>query len=75
MPRYRFSDKLSLVYDFFIKSQKNDIGYINDDAILDEIYMGRRDRTTITNSITSKFSLNNVMNLNLSLRHYLSQAI
>lgn len=75
MPRYRFSDKLSLVYDFFIKSQKNDIGYINDDSILDEIYMGRRDRTTITNSITSKFSLNNVMNLNLSLRHYLSQAI
>lgn len=74
-PRYRFSDKLSLIYDFYIRNQKNDIGYINNDSDLEEIYMGRRDRTTITNSITSKFSLNNVMNLNLSLRHYSSYAI
>ncbi len=74
MPRYRFSDKLSLVYDFLIRSQKNDVGYINEDSILNEIYMGRRDRTTITNSVTGKFSVNNVMNLNLSLRHYLSYA-
>lgn len=75
MPRYRFSDKLSLIYDFFIRAQKNDIGFVtNEDDNSSDIYMGRRDRTTITNSVTSKFSLNNVMNLNLSLRHYLSYA-
>jgi hypothetical protein len=75
MPRYRFSDKFSLIYDFFIRAQKNDIGFVsNVDTNSSDISMGRRDRTTFNNTITSKFSLNNVMNLNLSLRHYLSHA-
>jgi hypothetical protein len=36
--------------------------------------MGRRDRTTFSNSLTSKYTINDVMNINLSVRHYLSYA-
>ena len=71
-PRYRFSDKFSLVYGFNYFKQKNDIGFIDfEDS---NIIFARRDRDTYTNSITSKFSISSVMNFNLSVRHYWSLA-
>jgi hypothetical protein len=74
-PRYRFSNKFSLVYDISYNFQKNNVGYVDEDSSLGEIYIGRRDRTTLSNSITSKYTLNNVMNFNLSVRHYWSYAL
>ena len=71
-PRYRFSDKFSLVYSFNYFKQKNDIGWI--DFENSNIIFARRDRDTYTNSITSKFSISSEMNFNLSLRHYWSLA-
>lgn len=71
-PRYRFSDKFSLVYGFNYFKQKNDIGWIDSDA--SNIIFARRDRDTYTNSITSKFSISSEMNFNLSVRHYWSLA-
>lgn len=71
-PRYRFSDKLSLVYSFNYFKQKNDIGWI--DFENSNIIFARRDRDTYTNSISSKFSISSVMNFNLSVRHYWSLA-
>lgn len=71
-PRYRFSDKFSLVYSFDYYKQKNDIGWIDFDN--DEIIFAKRDRDTYTNSITSKFSINSNMNFNLSIRYYWSLA-
>lgn len=73
-PRYRFNDHISLIYSFSYNVQKNNIGYVDDDTSLNEIYMGRRDRTTFSNSLTSKYTINEVMNINLSVRHYLSYA-
>ncbi|EAZ95545.1 hypothetical protein FBBAL38_07585 [Flavobacteria bacterium BAL38] len=71
-PRYRFSDKFSLVYSFDYFRQQNDIGFIDfEDS---NIIFARRDRDTYTNSITSKFSISSVMNFNLSVRHYWSLA-
>ena len=71
-PRYRFSDKFSLVYGFNYFKQKNDIGFIDfEDS---NIIFARRDRDTYTNSISSKFSISSVMNFNLSVRHYWSLA-
>jgi hypothetical protein len=71
-PRYRFSDKFSLVYSFDYFHQKNDIGFIDIDN--SEIIFAKRDRDTYTNSITSKFSINSNMNFNLSVRNYWSIA-
>ncbi len=71
-PRYRFSDKFSLVYSFNYFKLKNDIGWI--DFENSNIIFARRDRDTYTNSITSKFSISSEMNFNLSVRHYWSLA-
>jgi hypothetical protein len=73
-PRYRFDDHFSLVYDFSYNVQKNNIGYVDEDNTLNEIYIGRRERTTFSNSISGKYTINDVMNLNLSVRHYVSNA-
>ncbi|WP_395062700.1 DUF5916 domain-containing protein [Flavobacterium sp.] len=73
-PRYRFTDKFALIYEFSFNKQKNNIGYINENNTLNEIYMGRRDRTTFSNTLSGKYSVNNVMNFNLSIRHYWSYA-
>lgn len=71
-PRYRFNDKLSLIYSFDIYKQFNNIGYIDNDATA--IYLAKRNRDTYTNSLTSKYSINSNMNFNLSVRHYWSFA-
>jgi hypothetical protein len=71
-PRYRFSDKLSLVYSFDVYKQFNNVGYIDNDDV--SIYLAKRNRDTYTNSITSKYSINSNMNFNLSVRHYWSLA-
>ncbi|MBY0487758.1 MAG: carbohydrate binding family 9 domain-containing protein [Flavobacteriaceae bacterium] len=74
-PRYRFSNKFSLVYDFNFFRQNNNVGYFADDTTTNKIIMTRRNRVTYTNTISGKYSLNNVMNLNLSVRHYWSYAV
>jgi len=73
-PRYRFSDKFAMVYETSLNKNKRNIGYVDQDNTLNEIYLGRRDRTTFSNSLTSKYSINNVMNFNLSIRNYWSYA-
>ncbi|MBN8640432.1 MAG: hydrolase [Flavobacteriales bacterium] len=72
-PRYRFTNKFSLIYEFSFNFLNNNLGYVNDDD--NGIYIGKRDRTIYTNSISGKYTVNNVMNFNLSLRHYWSYAI
>lgn len=74
-PRYRFTNKFSMIYEFNYEFNNNDIGYVNDDSSLNEIYIGKRDRTTFINSLSGKYTINNVMNFNLSLRHYWSYAV
>ena len=73
-PRYRFSNKFSLIYSFYFIRQNNDIGYAATSDTTNEIFMGRRDRVTYTNTIQGKLSLNDLMNFNLAVRHYWSYA-
>ena len=73
-PRYRFSDHLSLTYSVEYSHQDNNLGYVGNNSSSNEIFMGRRDRTTYINAIQGKFTVNSDMNFNLSLRHYLSYA-
>lgn len=72
-PRYRFTNKFSMIYEFSYNFLNNNLGYVDDDA--NGIYIGKRDRTIYTNSVTAKYTVNNLMNFNLSLRHYWSYAI
>jgi hypothetical protein len=73
-PRYRFSDHFSLTYDLDYSRQDNNIGFVGTDSATNEIFMGRRDRSTYVNTLQGKFTINSEMNFNLSLRHYLSYA-
>lgn len=73
-PRYRFSNKFLLSYSFNFYRQNKNIGWIafdNDDNTI----LARRDVLTYTNSINGKYSLNNTMTFNLSVRHYWSYAL
>lgn len=73
-PRYRFNDRFSLIYEFNPSSQKNNIGYIDYLSTTNETIIAQRDRNTLDNNLTSKFSINSRMNFNLSIRHYWSIA-
>ncbi len=73
-PRYRFSDHLLFVYGFRFNRQNRNIGWIDFDENNNTIF-ARRDRITYTNTLQVKYSINNNMNLNLSVRHYWSYAV
>ncbi len=70
-PRYRFSDRLSLVYSLNFFRQNKNMGFVDFDAANNTIF-ARRDRITYTNSLEGKYSVNNKMNFNLAVRHYWS---
>ncbi|MEW5674900.1 DUF5916 domain-containing protein [Flavobacterium enshiense] len=71
-PRYRFSDKFLLVYYFQHHRQNSDKGWVDYDGTTDEIIFANRNRNTLENSITGKYSLNHKMTFNLKLRYYCS---
>lgn len=70
-PRYRFSDRFSLVYSFTFNRQNNNIGWIDFDDD-DNTIFARRNRITYINALQGKYSINNKMNFNLNVRHYWS---
>ncbi len=71
-PRYRFSDKLTLVYRTSFNRQNSDIGWV--DFQDDDVILAERNRTTVSNSISGKYAINEKMTFNLSTRHYWSFA-
>jgi hypothetical protein len=73
-PRYRFTNKFSMIYEFTYSFLNNNLGYVDQDDSVNQVYIGKRDRTTYINGLTGKYSVNDVMNFNLSIRHYWSYA-
>lgn len=71
-PFYRFSDRFTLEYDFYIALIYEEPGYV--DKLNDKIYFGTRDREIITNTISSEFRFGNRSSLSFRLRHYWSKA-
>ena len=67
-PRYRFSNKLQMIYSFNYGLDTNNKGWVAFEG--DNIVFTRRDRTTITNTLSGKYSVNNKMTINLAARHY-----
>ncbi len=70
-PSYKFSDHLRFYYNANINYENNDKGFVG--KIEGDIFMGKRNRFTVENAITSQYTFNNKMALNLSFRHYFSE--
>lgn len=68
--RYRFSDKFNATYSFNPNFSNNERGFAGKDG--NEIYIGRRQRNTYENSLTSQYTFNEKMSLSLAFRHYFS---
>ncbi len=72
VPRYRFTDKLSLVYNFNNSLQYDKIGYI--DQVDNNIIMGKRDIINLENTIETSYNFNSKQAINLSFRNFWSRA-
>ncbi len=70
---YRFSDKFFVRYGVRGIKDRNDIGLVDYNNY--DIIYARRDINTLEHQITSKYSINNVMNFNLKVRYYWANAI
>jgi len=71
-PRYRFSDKFSMIYSLNWQLQQGDVGFVHRAG--DSIYLGVRKINTITSTIDAAYIFTNKMSLKLDARHYWSQA-
>ena len=71
-PRFRVSDKLMFIYEFYQGISKNDIGFA--DVTNDIVTFGKRDLLTISNSLSTNYIFTNKMSLSFRLRHYWSKA-
>ncbi|MNQ09589.1 hypothetical protein D3C85_224060 [compost metagenome] len=79
-PRYRFSDKFSLNYNFYFSRLNNDKGFV--DSIDEDlnpvtentIIFANRNVITYSNTFAGKYSINSKMNFDLSARQYWSYA-
>lgn len=79
-PRYRFSDKLLLVYNFDYGHLNNNRGWVdsfntdNNTNTPNDIVFATRDLVTYSNTISGKYAVNSDMTFNLSIRQYWSFA-
>ncbi|MES2704623.1 MAG: DUF5916 domain-containing protein [Bacteroidota bacterium] len=71
-PRYRFNDKLSMIYSFDRNLAAGNVGFVNN--VNDSIYLGTRDVTTFSNTLDASYIFTSTMALRLSARHYWSKA-
>jgi hypothetical protein len=75
-PRYRFNDKISIVYVLSLKNRYNDIGYINDFVNNENIskpILSLRNTNMITNVFRGNYIVNNKIDLSLKLRYHIDQ--
>ncbi|MGV3695619.1 DUF5916 domain-containing protein [Flavobacterium sp.] len=77
-PRYRFSDKLLLVYSFYGFKYTNDNGYVTridtdmNPATSEDVIFGYRNVVSYSNTISARYALNSNMSFTLLARHYWS---
>jgi hypothetical protein len=70
-PRYRFSNKFRLSLGLSLSTRSNEIGFVNKTS--DDIILGYRDRTTISNEVRANYTFNDKMGLMFRMRHYWSK--
>ena len=67
---YRFNNQFSLSYRLGYQPQFNGMGYTT--TLPTEIIFAKRDVKTIENILSAKYNFNNMMGINLRIRHYYS---
>ncbi|MFA5299138.1 MAG: DUF5916 domain-containing protein [Lutibacter sp.] len=70
-PRYRFTDKFSVIYELTWSKLKNDKGWVTN-LENGSIIFGNREVKSVTNTLTGKLDFNTKSSLGLSFRHYWS---
>jgi hypothetical protein len=77
-PRYRFSDRILMIYSFNAFKYTNDNGYATsidtdlDSATPNDVIFGYRNVVSYSNTISARYSLNSDMSFTLLARHYWS---
>jgi hypothetical protein len=74
--RYRFSDKFSISHNVLYNPATNDAGFYTKyyvGSTLEDIIFSRRDRKTIENVLSLKYSFNNKSGITFRARHYWSK--
>ena len=70
--KYRVSDHFSVILESSLSHIYNDKGFAGNDSSTGEIFIGKRNVRSIVNSVTSQYTFNNKMMINLAFRHYFS---
>ena len=73
-PNITFSDRFSANYDFRFNKKVNEFGYVSYSIDPEVIFFGRRDNTTIENTLSSSFIFTARSYLSFRMRHYWSRA-
>lgn len=71
-PRYRFSDKLLVIWNTDYSKRDKNFGYIYNDE--QDIFLGQRDVTTIENSLSASYNFDPYKAINLRFRNFWSTA-
>ena len=77
-PRYRFTDKLSMIYVISIRNKFNDFGFVPDLEINGNIsdsedFFALRNTYMITNVLSGSYIINNKMNFSFKIRYHTDQ--
>ena len=72
---FRFNPKLSIGNSINLEPQNDNTGFAEIDSVSNDIIFGRRDISTVENSINIKYSVRKKMVFTARLRHYWSQVI
>ena len=70
--KYRVSDHFSVYLESSLSKNTNNKGFAGNDSSTGEIFIGKRDVRSIVNSLTSQYTFNDKMMINLAFRHYFS---
>lgn len=71
-PRYRFSEKFNMIYEFEYSYQNDRSSFVSRNR--NNIIFGLRDQKSIENSLDGTYNFNTRQGLNLSFRHFWSIA-
>ncbi|GAA0720056.1 hypothetical protein GCM10009430_19830 [Aquimarina litoralis] len=71
-PRYRFSDKLLMIWTTDYSIRKRNFGYIDNNDT--DVFLGQRDITTIENSLSASYNFDPYKAINLRFRNFWSTA-
>ncbi|MDH7445817.1 DUF5916 domain-containing protein [Aquimarina sp. 2201CG14-23] len=71
-PRYRFSDKLLMIWTTDYSQRNKNFGYVDNTDT--DVFLGQRDITTIENSLSASYNFDPYKAINLRFRNFWSTA-